>query len=86
MQATLSLPENSIMLSKKFVYGVATASFQIEGGADRRLPCIWDTFCSTPNKVIDGSNGDTACDHYNLWQQDIELIKELGVDAYRLSI
>lgn len=86
MQATLSLAKNSIMLSNKFVFGVATASFQIEGGADSRLPCIWDTFCSTPNKVIDGSNGDTACDHYNLWQQDIELIKELGVDAYRLSI
>jgi len=74
------------MLSKDFTYGVATASFQIEGGAGSRLPCIWDTFCDTPDKVIDGSNGDTACDHFNLWQQDIELIDYLGVDAYRLSI
>ena len=82
----LSLPLNSIMLSEKFTYGVATASFQIEGGANFRLPCIWDTFCDTPNKVKDSSNGQVACDHYNLWEQDIELIESLGVDAYRLSI
>jgi len=74
------------MLSKDFIYGVATASFQIEGGAEQRLPCIWDTFCDTPNKVIDGSNGLVACDHFNLWQKDIELIESLGVDAYRLSV
>lgn len=86
MTAKLSLPLNSAMLTKDFIYGVATASFQIEGGADDRLPCIWDTFCNTPNKVIDGSNGLIACDHFNLWQQDIALIESLGVDAYRLSI
>ena len=74
------------MLSADFIYGVATASFQIEGGASSRLPCIWDTFCDTPNKVADGSNGLVACDHFNRWQQDIELIDSLGVDAYRLSI
>jgi len=86
MTETLSLPKNSTMLSRSFIYGVATASFQIEGGADSRLPCIWDTFCDTPNKVVDGSNGTVACDHYNLWQQDIALIDSLNVDAYRLSI
>lgn len=86
MTDKLSLPKNSVMLSTDFVYGVATASFQIEGGASSRLPCIWDTFCDTPNKVIDGSNGNVACDHVNLWQQDVELIESLGVDAYRLSI
>ncbi|GAA6172794.1 GH1 family beta-glucosidase [Colwellia sp. KU-HH00111] len=74
------------MLSPDFIYGVATAAFQIEGGANKRLPCIWDTFCDTPQKVIDGSNGLIACDHFSLWQQDIELIDSLGVDAYRLSI
>lgn len=83
---TLSLPSNSKMLSKAFTYGVATASFQIEGGVNDRLPCIWDTFCATPDKVVDGSNGDVACNHYNLWQNDVELINSLGVDAYRLSI
>lgn len=86
MTIKLSLPKNSAMLSSDFVYGVATASFQIEGGADTRLPCIWDTFCNTPNKVADGSNGLVACDHFNRWQQDIDLIDSLNVDAYRLSI
>jgi beta-glucosidase len=86
MTDKLSLPLNSAMLSTDFIYGVATASFQIEGGASSRLPCIWDTFCDTPNKVADGSNGLVACDHFNRWQQDIELIDSLGVDAYRLSI
>ncbi|KAA1157926.1 beta-glucosidase [Pseudoalteromonas fuliginea] len=82
----LSLPPHSPLLSKNFVYGVATASFQIEGGSQDRLPCIWDTFCDTPNKIVDSSNGHTACDHYNLWRDDIDLIESLGVDAYRLSI
>ena len=86
MNTKLTLPAHSKMLSKDFVYGVATAAFQIEGGKESRLPCIWDTFCDTPNKVIDGSNGEIACDHYNLWQDDVELINSLGVDAYRLSI
>jgi len=86
MMNKLSLPTNSSMLTKEFIYGVATASFQIEGGIANRLPCIWDTFCGKENTIIDGSNGDVACDHFNLWQQDIELIDSLGVDAYRLSI
>ncbi len=84
--STLSLPHHSKMLSDDFLYGVATASFQIEGGADSRLPCIWDTFCNTQGKVADGSNGEIACDHFNNWKQDVELINYLGVDAYRLSI
>jgi beta-glucosidase len=47
----LILPTDSSLLKKDFLYGVATASFQIEGGIDSRLPCIWDTFCDTPGKV-----------------------------------
>lgn len=82
----LSLPASSKMLKTTFTYGVATASFQIEGGIDNRLPCIWDTFCATPGKIVDGSDGSIACDHFNKWQEDIELISSLGVDAYRLSI
>lgn len=82
----LNLPANSVMLKKEFTYGVATASFQIEGSADSRLPCIWDTFCATEGKIRDGSDGKQACEHIKLWQQDIELIESLGVDAYRLSI
>ena len=82
----LTLPNHSKMNSKDFIYGVATASFQIEGASEKRLPCIWDTFCSLENTITDGSNGDIACDHYNKWSQDIDMIHSLGVDAYRLSI
>ncbi|MFT6528973.1 MAG: beta-glucosidase [Psychrosphaera sp.] len=82
----IKLPKDSKMLSPKFTFGVATASFQIEGGVEDRLPCIWDTFCATDGKIADNSDGKTACDHYNLWQQDIDLIESLCVDAYRLSI
>ena len=74
------------MLSKDFIYGVATASFQIEGSADKRHPCIWDTFCATPGKIADNSNGERACEHVIKWREDIALIDSLGVDAYRLSI
>ena len=82
----ITLPAQSKMLHTNFTYGVATASFQIEGGVENRLPCIWDTFCNTPGKIADNSNGDVACDHFNKWHDDIELISSLGVDAYRLSI
>ncbi|GEM50068.1 GH1 family beta-glucosidase [Deinococcus cellulosilyticus] len=73
---------------KGFVWGTATSSFQIEGAAfeDGRSPSIWDTFCATDGKIIDGTNGDVACDHYHLWEQDLDLIKSLGVQAYRFSI
>jgi len=79
---------NSILHSKKFTYGVATSSFQIEGAtqADGRLSSIWDTFCATPGKIKDASDGAVACDHYHLWRQDIDMIASLGVDAYRFSI
>ena len=85
---SITLPTNSKMLSQDFIFGVATAAFQIEGAtqSDNRLPSIWDTFCATPGKVKDMDNGDIACNHYQLWEQDIQLIKRLGVDAYRLSI
>ncbi|MBR9726838.1 GH1 family beta-glucosidase [Shewanella intestini] len=82
----IMLPTQSPMMSKAFTFGVATASFQIEGAADTRLANIWDTFCATPGNIRDGSDGKQACEHVNLWKQDIDLIESLGVDAYRLSI
>ncbi|WP_416307923.1 GH1 family beta-glucosidase [Neptunicella sp. SCSIO 80796] len=82
----ISLPAESILNSRQFTFGVATAAFQIEGGADSRLDSIWDTFCDTPNKIKDGSNGKIACNHFEKWQQDVELIDFLGVDAYRFSV
>jgi len=81
-----NLPAVSKMRKKDFLYGVATASFQIEGAYESRLPCIWDTFCATPGKIQDSSDGKIACDHVNRWREDIDLIESLGVDAYRFSV
>ncbi|WP_033824567.1 GH1 family beta-glucosidase [Kitasatospora sp. MBT63] len=71
-----------------FVWGAATAAYQIEGSvaADGRAPSIWDTFSHTPGKVAGGDTGDTACDHYRRWPEDLALMKQLGLDAYRFSI
>ena len=68
------------------MFGVATSSFQIEGAAEQRLPSIWDTFCDTPGRIEDGSHGATACDHVSRYRQDVALMADLGVDAYRFSI
>ncbi|GAM67115.1 beta-galactosidase [Vibrio sp. JCM 19236] len=82
------IPQDSKLRSRDFTFGVATSSYQIEGGADQggRTPSIWDTFCRKPGAVDNADNGDIACNHYELWQQDIEMIQSLGVDAYRLSM
>jgi beta-glucosidase len=74
--------------SDDFVWGVATSSYQIEGAAhdDGRAPSIWDAFCSVPGKVVNGGNGDVACDHYHRLDQDLDMMAELGVKAYRFSI
>jgi len=72
----------------EFLWGTATASYQIEGAAqaDGRGVSIWDTFSRTPGKVKNGDTGDVACDHYNRYSEDIALMQELGVKAYRFSI
>lgn len=71
-----------------FTWGVATSAYQIEGAAavDGRGPSIWDTFSHTEGKVIDGSNGDMACDHYHRYAEDVESIAALNVNAYRFSV
>ncbi|MGW6054253.1 GH1 family beta-glucosidase [Streptomyces sp. NPDC055189] len=71
-----------------FVFGAATASYQIEGAAreDGRGPSIWDTYCHTPGRIDGGDTGDVACDHYHRYPQDVALLHELGVDSYRFSI
>ena len=71
-----------------FVFGVATSSYQIEGATheDGRGDSIWDTFCREPGRILDGSSGDIACDHYHRLEQDLDLIASLGVDAYRFSV
>ena len=77
-----------IKFKNNFIFGLATASYQIEGAAveDGRSPSIWDTFCKTPGKVYEGHTGDVACDHYHRYKEDVEILKEIGVDAYRFSI
>ncbi len=72
---------------KGFLWGAATSSYQIEGAAhtDGRGPSIWDTFCKTPGKVANGDNGDVANDHYNRYPEDVAIMKELGLQAYRFS-
>jgi len=71
-----------------FVFGVATAAYQIEGAAreDGRKPSIWDAYSHMPGRVFQGHSGDIACDHYHRLDADLDLIKSLGVDAYRFSI
>jgi beta-glucosidase len=71
-----------------FLWGTATSSYQIEGAVDEdgRGPSIWDTFTHTPGTIEDGSTGDVACDHYHRWREDVQLMADLGVDAYRFSI
>jgi beta-glucosidase len=75
-------------LPPDFVWGAATAAYQIEGAVDEdgRAPSIWDTFSHTPGKVADGDTGDVACDHYHRWPEDLELMRALGVDSYRFSV
>ncbi|WP_211198932.1 GH1 family beta-glucosidase [Phytoactinopolyspora limicola] len=71
-----------------FVWGAATAAYQIEGAAtvDGRGASIWDTFSHTPGAVHDGDTGDTACDHYHRYPDDVALMARLGLGAYRFSI
>nr|BFF24076.1 hypothetical protein GCM10025732_20410 [Glycomyces mayteni] len=71
-----------------FLWGTATASYQIEGAAneDGRGPSIWDTFSATPGKTWRGQSGAVACDHYHRLDEDVALMASLGVDTYRFSI
>ena len=86
--ASFAPADDSEQWKESFLLGSATASFQIEGATheDGRLPSIWDRFCATPGKVAHGDTGEPACDHYHRWPQDIDLLKEIGFGAYRLSI
>jgi len=71
-----------------FLWGTATASYQIEGAVaeDGRGSSIWDTFSHTPGTILDGTNGDVSCDHFHRYQEDVQLMAALGLNAYRFSI
>jgi beta-glucosidase len=71
-----------------FVWGAATASYQIEGaaGEDGRGVSIWDRFSATPGKVRNGDSGAIACDFFHRYVDDVALMRELGIDSFRFSI
>jgi beta-glucosidase len=71
-----------------FLWGAATASYQIEGAwnADGKGESIWDRFSHTSGKIIDATTGDVACDHYHRYREDVALMQQLGLQAYRFSI
>ncbi len=71
-----------------FLFGAATAAYQIEGGAaeDGRGPSVWDTFSHTPGATANGDTGDVACDSYHRYGEDVRLLAGLGVGAYRFSV
>ncbi len=86
-QQTASSPDAARTFPKGFLWGSATASYQIEGAAaeDGRTPSIWDTYARTPGRVRNGDTGDIATDHYHRWREDVALMAELGLGAYRFS-
>ncbi|MFI9100482.1 GH1 family beta-glucosidase [Streptomyces fildesensis] len=75
-------------LPESFVWGVSTAAYQVEGAVTEggRGPSVWDTFTARPGTVRDGHTGAVACDQYHRYPQDVALMKDLGLDAYRFSI
>jgi broad-specificity cellobiase (EC 3.2.1.21) len=70
-----------------FLFGVATAAYQIEGAAheDGRRDSIWDAFSRVPGAVVNGDNGDVACDHYHRYRDDVAMMADLGIQTYRFS-
>ncbi|MEU6380171.1 GH1 family beta-glucosidase [Streptomyces sp. NPDC046909] len=69
-----------------FLWGVSTSAHQIEGAAELREPSVWDAFTAEPGRVKDGSTAAVAVDHYHRYPEDVALLADLGVDAYRFSI
>lgn len=78
----------TVNFPKDFLWGATTAAYQIEGavGEDGRGKSIWDRFSHTTGKIANGETGDVACDHYHRYQEDIALMKKLGLKGYRFSI
>jgi beta-glucosidase len=79
---------NSNLFPDEFIWGVATSSYQIEGAWDEdgKGESIWDRFCHKPGNIHNNDTGDIACDHYHRWLEDVHLMEELGIPAYRFSI
>jgi beta-glucosidase len=82
------MPSDNGSFPRDFLWGAATASYQIEGAAHAggRGESVWDRFCATPGKVRNGDSGEIACDFFHRFRDDVGLIRELGLDAFRFSI
>src|SRR5579859_5409416 len=80
--------ESSAPFPRGFVWGAATASYQIEGAAneDGKGPSVWDVFSKKKGAVWEGQTGDVACDHYHRYREDVALMKALGIKSYRFSV
>lgn len=86
--STTTAPASGREFPQGFLWGSATASYQVEGAAneDGRGPSIWDTFSHSPGKVVNNATGDIADDHFHRYREDVQLMKALGVKSYRFSI
>lgn len=82
------MADKIVQFRDKFMWGAATAAYQIEGGyaENGKGDSIWDRFCRIPGKVRDGNTGDVACDHYHRYRDDVKLMKTIGLNAYRFSV
>ncbi len=86
---TVALPQiERSSFPRDFRWGCSTSAYQIEGaaGEDGRGESIWDRFCARPGTIRDGSSGAVACDHYHRWSDDLDLARDMGLNAYRFSI
>ncbi|HYQ64069.1 GH1 family beta-glucosidase [Actinophytocola sp.] len=88
MNAARGVNDQGPRFPEDFVWGAATAAYQVEGSpdADGRGPSIWDTFAHTPGRITNGDTGDVAADHYRLFRDDVALMADLGLSAYRFSV
>ena len=82
------MPRADALFPPGFVWGASTSAYQVEGAVreDGRGVSVWDTFSHTPGKIANGDTGDVACDHYRRWPEDLGLMRELGLGAYRFSV
>ena len=82
------LKPRTVARGSQFIWGVSTSSYQIEGaaGEEGRGTSIWDTYCRQAGRIANGDTGDIACDHYHRYLEDVALMRDLGIDAYRFSV
>src|SRR4051794_35571980 len=80
--------ENKMAFKNDFVWGASSAAYQVEGAAfeDGRGLSVWDMLCRTEGAIWNGQSGAVSCDHYHRYQEDVALMKEIGLKAYRFSI